>query len=108
MGFDPLRGYSRLERQLNDSKVKEGVKEIAQLDGALELGLAVQQAVVARDGQHQAGRQGQLVADGGGWKLRALNPAYAETHIGNLSHVRGVVIQKSRPGSRRARKRYID
>jgi SOS-response transcriptional repressor LexA len=50
----------------------------------------------------------QLVADGGSWKLRALNPAYAETHIGDLSPVRGVVIQKSRPGSRRARKRYID
>jgi DNA polymerase V len=50
----------------------------------------------------------QLVADGGGWKLRALNPAYAETHLGDLSQVRGVVIQKSRPGSRRARKRYID
>ena len=50
----------------------------------------------------------QLVADGGGWKLRALNSAYAETHLGDLSQVRGVVIQKSRPGSRRARKRYVD
>ena len=50
----------------------------------------------------------QLVADGGGWKLRALNPAYIETPLADLSQVRGVVIQKSRPGSRRARKRYID
>jgi DNA polymerase V len=50
----------------------------------------------------------QLVADAGGWKLRALNPAYAETPLVDLSQVRGVVIQKSRPGSRRARKRYVD
>ena len=34
MGFDPLRGYSRAERNLGDGKVREGVKEIAQLDGA--------------------------------------------------------------------------
>jgi len=50
----------------------------------------------------------QLVAEAGGWKLRALNPAYAETALSDLSPVRGVVIQKSRPGSRRSRKRYID
>ena len=50
----------------------------------------------------------QLVAEAGGWKLRALNPAYAETCIADLSSVRGVVIQKSLPGRRRALKRYVD
>lgn len=34
MGFDPVRGYSVAERNLKDSKVREGVKEIAQMDGA--------------------------------------------------------------------------
>ena len=34
MGFDPVRGYSRSERNLSDAKVREGIKEIAQLDGA--------------------------------------------------------------------------
>jgi len=34
VGFDPVRGYSRLERRLNDPRVREGIKEIAQLDGA--------------------------------------------------------------------------
>ena len=34
MGFDPVKGYSRSERYLGDAKVREGVKEIAQLDGA--------------------------------------------------------------------------
>jgi DNA integrity scanning protein DisA with diadenylate cyclase activity len=33
-GFDPVRGYSRKERDLGDARVREGVKEIAQLDGA--------------------------------------------------------------------------
>ena len=33
-GFDPVRGYSRKERNLFDPRVREGIKEIAQLDGA--------------------------------------------------------------------------
>lgn len=34
-GFDPVRGYSRAERNLMDPRVREGIKEIAQLDGAI-------------------------------------------------------------------------
>ena len=34
-GFDPVRGYSRKERDLDDHRVREGIKEIAQLDGAI-------------------------------------------------------------------------
>ena len=34
-GFDPVRGYGRKERNLNDAKVREGIKEIAQMDGAI-------------------------------------------------------------------------
>jgi len=34
-GFDPVRGYNRKERNLFDAKVREGIKEIAQLDGAI-------------------------------------------------------------------------
>ena len=33
-GFDPIRGYTIKERQLSDNRVREGVKEVAQLDGA--------------------------------------------------------------------------
>ncbi len=33
-GFDPVRGYQRKERNLNDPRIREGIKEIAQLDGA--------------------------------------------------------------------------
>jgi DNA integrity scanning protein DisA with diadenylate cyclase activity len=34
-GFDPVKGYQRKERTLYDPKVREGIKEIAQLDGAI-------------------------------------------------------------------------
>jgi len=48
MGFDPMRGYSRSERYLGDAKVREGIKEIAQLDGAF---------IVSSDGHVVAGAQ---------------------------------------------------
>jgi len=35
VGFDPVRGYSRKDRSLNDPRVREGIKEIAQMDGAI-------------------------------------------------------------------------
>lgn len=34
-GFDPVKGYSRKERNLKSSRVREGIKEIAQMDGAI-------------------------------------------------------------------------
>lgn len=37
-GFDPVRGYGRVERRLTDPRVREGIKEIAQLDGAFVIG----------------------------------------------------------------------
>ena len=35
VGFDPVKGYNRGDRNLSDARVREGVKEIAQLDGAI-------------------------------------------------------------------------
>ncbi|QDT00303.1 DNA integrity scanning protein DisA [Adhaeretor mobilis] len=34
LGFDPVKGYVLAERRLEDSKVREALKEVAQLDGA--------------------------------------------------------------------------
>ncbi len=34
-GFDPVKGYSRKERNLDDPRVREGIKEVAQMDGAI-------------------------------------------------------------------------
>lgn len=45
LGFDPFKGYRRKERNLRDGKVREAIKEIAQMDGAF---------VVARDGTVEA------------------------------------------------------
>lgn len=50
----------------------------------------------------------QLAAVGAGWELRALDPAIAATPLADLDAIRGVVIQKSRPGRRRSVKRYVD
>lgn len=49
----------------------------------------------------------QLCRDDAGWRLHALNPAFADAPVDDLSAVRGVVIQKALPGRRRASKRYI-
>jgi hypothetical protein len=43
----------------------------------------------------------------GNWLLRPLNSAWPDIPIADLSAVRGVIIQKARPGRRRASKRYV-
>jgi DNA polymerase V len=50
----------------------------------------------------------RLVREEYGWRLTALNPAYPAAAIADLAPVRGVVIQKSRPGRRRSIKRYVE
>lgn len=50
----------------------------------------------------------QLVKQGAGWRLQALNPTYPATDISDLGAVKGVIIQKSKPGRRKATKRYVD
>ena len=44
----------------------------------------------------------------GGWKLHPLNPNYPSATIPDLSVIKGVIIQKSKPGRRKAMKRYIE
>ncbi len=46
--FDPVKGYSRKERNLRSPRVREGIKEIAQMDGAI---------LVAPDGTVEAAAQ---------------------------------------------------
>lgn len=50
----------------------------------------------------------QLVRNNECWVLRPLNPKYPEQPIADLAPVRGVIIQKSKPGRRRAMKRYVE
>jgi SOS-response transcriptional repressor LexA len=49
----------------------------------------------------------QLLAAGSSWRLHALNPAWPDLELLDLAAVRGVVIQKARPGRRRATKSYL-
>ncbi len=50
----------------------------------------------------------QLLCRAERWWLHPLNPRYPDAEIAGIEAVRGVVIQKSRPGSRRSRKSYLD
>jgi DNA polymerase V len=50
----------------------------------------------------------QLAKHGDGWRLQALNAAYPPADIPDLDAVKGVIIQKSKPGTRRATKRYVE
>lgn len=50
----------------------------------------------------------QLVRKDGLWRLHALNPRYPDIVLPSLDPVRGVITQKSRPGRRRAAKRYVE
>jgi len=49
----------------------------------------------------------QLCRDESAWRLHALNPAFSDITLADLSAVRGVIIQKALPGRRRASKRYV-
>lgn len=35
LGFDPVKGYNRKDRQIQDARVREALKEVAPLDGAI-------------------------------------------------------------------------
>ncbi len=49
----------------------------------------------------------QLLRTPESWWLHALNPAFPDQSLHDLSAVRGVIIQKALPGRRRASKRYV-
>jgi len=49
----------------------------------------------------------QLARNGDHWLLRPLNASYAGVAIPDLSAVKGVIIQKAKPGRRSASKRYV-
>lgn len=68
---------------------------------------------LATDGSYVLARPGgewtfrQLVRAGERWSLHALNPAFPDLPINDLSTVKGVIIQKAKPGRRRASRRYV-
>ena len=48
----------------------------------------------------------QLVKHAEGWMLKPLNPIHENIAIADLSGIKGVVVQKSKPGRRKESKRY--
>jgi SOS-response transcriptional repressor LexA len=49
----------------------------------------------------------QLRDHGGKWRLEALDPNYPALDIPDLSGIKGVIIQKRKPGARGSRKSYL-
>lgn len=76
--------------------------------------IVVEPEGLARDGSYVVAQHDgepilrQLLRREERWWLHPLNPRYADAELAGLEAVRGVVIQKSRPGSRRSRKSYVD
>ncbi len=49
----------------------------------------------------------QLIQTENGWRLHALNDRYPDVPVTDLSAIRGIITQKSRPGRRSASKIYL-
>jgi DNA polymerase V len=100
-------GESFALRVLGDEMTPEfnhGDIIVIEPDGALHDGCFVLALV---DGQYHFR---QLLAQGDGWLLHALNPAAegrADLPLADLEAVRGLVIQKAVPGRRRLSKSYL-
>jgi diadenylate cyclase len=87
LGFDPFKGYRRAERNLRDLKVREAIKEIAQLDGAF---------VVARDGTVEAACQIIDAPNTGLTLPRGLGTRHwAAAAITNVTNSLAVVVSQS-------------
>ena len=84
-----------------EPEFNEGEIIIIEPDGALRDG----SYVLAQHAGEWIFRQLRKAAEG--WTLHALNPAFPDLSLADLSTVRGVIIQKSLPGRRRASKRYV-
>ncbi len=68
-GFDPVRGYTRKERSLHDARVREGIKEVCQLDGAM---------IVSSDGTVEAGAR---LLESSGAALLTLSKGLGARHM---------------------------
>jgi phage repressor protein C with HTH and peptisase S24 domain len=86
-----------------EPEFNEGEVIVIEPDGVLKDGAFV----LAEHRDEWIFRQLCRTPDGAGWKLHALNPAFADIALADLSAVRGVIIQKALPGRRRASKRYV-
>ncbi|GAC1475341.1 MAG: DNA integrity scanning protein DisA nucleotide-binding domain protein [Isosphaeraceae bacterium] len=87
LGFDPFKGYLRKERNLRDIRVREAIKEIAQMDGAF---------VVARDGTVEAACRIIDAPNTGLILPKGLGTRYwAAAAITNVTNALAVVVSQS-------------
>jgi diadenylate cyclase len=89
LNFNPFRGYSRAERDVRDKKVREQIKDIAQLEGAI---------IIRRDGVAEAAcmyidapAPKETVAVSKGWGTRHLSAAA----VSKITKAVAIVISQS-------------
>src|SRR4029077_17310609 len=89
LNFNPFRGYSRAERDIRDRKVREQIKDIAQLEGAI---------IIRRDGVAEAAcmyidapAPKETVAVSKGWGTRHLSAAA----ISKITKAVAIVVSQS-------------
>ena len=87
LNFNPFRGYSRKERDVRDKKVREQIKDIAQLEGAI---------LIRRDGVAEAAciyidAPADTVAISKGWGTRH----WAAAAISKKTKAIAVVVSQS-------------
>ncbi|MEM8735662.1 MAG: DNA integrity scanning protein DisA nucleotide-binding domain protein [Planctomycetota bacterium] len=86
-GFDPLKGYKRENRSLFDARVREDIKEIAQMDGAF---------VVSPDGTIERSRQIIEVAHAELSMSKGLGARHwAGAAISQITKAIGIVVSQS-------------
>lgn len=86
-GFDPMRGYKRELRNLNDPRVREDLKEIAQMDGAF---------VIAPDGAVEKSRQILEVAHANLTLSKGLGSRHwAAAAISQITNAIAIVVSQS-------------
>ncbi|HEV3162894.1 MAG TPA: DNA integrity scanning protein DisA nucleotide-binding domain protein [Isosphaeraceae bacterium] len=87
IGFDPFKGYRRKERNVRDPKVREAIKEIAQMDGAF---------IVNRDGTVEAACQIIDAPTTGLTLPKGLGTRHwTAAAITNVTHALAVVVSQS-------------
>ncbi|GAB5405281.1 MAG: DNA integrity scanning protein DisA nucleotide-binding domain protein [Aureliella sp.] len=86
-GFDPLKGYKRETRGLSDPKVREDIKEIAQMDGAF---------IVSSDGFVEKSRQILEVSHADLTLSKGLGSRHwAAAGISQITKAIGIVVSQS-------------
>ena len=85
-GYDPVKGYTSKERNINDAKTREGLKEIAPLDGAF---------IIARNGEVKAACRIIKTEMGGGSKRTRHDSCLVAAAVSKVTKAAAIAVSRS-------------